>query len=84
MPNPPDPTTIGRNLELSKGDIEKIQKSYGCDACGGQQFGSEGEIKGGGDVVTRDSSCSWVLKSVSRKKQIILDIKVETTSTSSQ
>ena len=59
-------------------DDDAVARCY----CGGKQFGSEGEIKGDGDVVTRDYGCLWSLSSDSSKKQIILDIKVETTSMS--
>ena len=68
------PAKIG-NVELSDSDKKRIKMSYGCDACGGAQFGSKGEIK------SVFSSCEWKLET-EPEKQIILDIKVETNSTS--
>ena len=70
------PAKIG-NSELSDADKKRIKMSYGCDACGGAQIGSKGEIK------AVFSSCEWKLET-EPEKQIILDIKVETTSTSWQ
>ena len=62
------------NTELSKYDIQKIQKSYGCDACGGPQYGSGGDLKAA-DSET-ESSCTWWLTTDSNK-QIDIEISVK-------
>ena len=67
------PEQIG-NTELSRQDTIKIQKSYGCDACGGPQYGSGGDIKAA-DSVT-ESSCTWWLTTDSNK-QIDIEISVK-------
>ena len=67
------PEQIG-NTELSRQDTIKIQKSYGCDACGGPQYGSGGDIKAA-DSVT-ESSCTWWL-STDSNKQIDIEISVK-------
>ena len=67
------PEQIG-NTELSRQDTIKIQKSYGCDVCGGPQYGSGGDIKTA-DSVT-ESSCTWWL-STDSNKQIDIEISVK-------
>ena len=61
------------NTELSQYDIIKIQKSYGCEACGGPQWGSGGDIKAAGSVT--EAACLWWLTTDSNK-QIVIDISV--------
>ena len=65
-------TQIG-NTDLSQYDTIKIQKSYGCDACGGPQWGSGGDIKAAGSVT--EAACLWWLTTDSNK-QIVIDISV--------
>ena len=62
------------NTELSRQDTIKIRKSYGCDACGGPQHCSGGDIKTA-DSVT-ESSCTWWLTTDSNK-QIDIEISVK-------
>ena len=68
----PQPTQIG-NTVLSQYDTIKIQKSYGCKACGGPQFGAGGDIQAASN--TTEANCLWWLTTDSNK-QIIIDISV--------
>ena len=58
----PQPTKIG-NTELSQYDTIKIQKAYGCEACGGPQAGHHGSLQAA-DTGT-EGTCLWWLTSPS-------------------
>ena len=66
------PPQIG-NTELSPQDIIKIQKSYGCAACGGPQWGAAGDIAAA--AAESEAACLWWL-TTEPGKQIIIDIAV--------
>ena len=61
------------NTELSPQDIIKIQKSYGCAACGGPQWGAAGDIAAA--AAESEAACLWWL-TTEPGKQIIIDIAV--------
>ena len=66
-------TSVG-GTELSASDILRLQRAYGCGACGGQQYSSAGgNINGFGNNTS--PLCEWVLQTDSGKG-ITVDIEV--------